>query len=442
MLFIKLVALFPFVSLLVLLSATHEDVFLSFRGKEIRNGFARHLHNALEEAGIPTFFDEFGIQRGEDICLEIERAINESRMSIILFSKLYATSTYCLDEVAMIMERMRIGMNYVVPIFYKVSPFEVGKQTGRYGQAFAEHEKQFKNEIHKVEKWRAALREVTDISGMVFKDGWSEVEFIEEIVEDTRYILNYMVQVFEIELNNTVRNDATYFIWDRFLVIKLMVFLLFIVLSLVFIFGVSPFGTTDHAFVSIGGTDTEGFTSDLNEALRQSRIRTYRDHNGIKRSENSWLRIRNAIYISKLSIIVFSKKYPASKWCLDELLVIMERKRNDDGYVVVPIFYDVDRSEVQKQTGAYGHAFAKHENYFKAGIVTEWRAALAEAADQPEEMTLRDRHYYPVEEESSKRYGRQCVQDISKRIGKILKRNSLYGRVSYALEKLLNNTMG
>ncbi|CAK7357222.1 unnamed protein product [Dovyalis caffra] len=396
--------------LLVLVSATPEDVFLSFRGIETRKGFARHLHNALEEAGIPTFFDEFGIQTGESIDSEIERAINESKISIILFSKLYATSTYCLDEVVMIMERRRTAKNHVVPIFYKVSPSEVQLQTGNYGLAFDEHEKQFKNEIHKVEKWRAALRKITDLRGVVLKDGQCEVEFIEKIVEDTRNELSYTVRVVENDLNDTVRNAATYFIWDRFFVIKLKVFLLFIVLLLVFISIVPLFGTKNYAFVSIGGTDTEEFTSDLLEALSQSGIYTYGDHTRIKRSVNSWLKIRISIYISKISIVVFSKDYPSSKWSLDELVLIMERRRADDGYVVVPFFYDVDPSEVQKQIGAYGDVFTRYENNFKAGIVKEWRAALKEAADQVGGQTLQNRD------------DQQFAQDIALMIGNILNR--------------------
>ncbi|CAK7357220.1 unnamed protein product [Dovyalis caffra] len=387
-------ALYPFITLLLLLSSVppNDGVFLCFLRKDTGGGFTDHLYRALIRSGIDTFKYEKGIRRGENMKLAIDRAINKSKISVIVFSKNYASSTRCLNELVTIMERRRTAGHVAIPIFYKVDPAEVEEQTKIYGEAFAEHEERFKEEMDKVERWRATLKEAASLAGKVLHHRLCEVKFIAEIVELVRTKLKNVVEVVEKEQNDTVRNDAPNFIWDRFLVIKLGGFLLFIVLSMVFISRVSLFGRTDYAFVSIGGTDTEEFTSDLDEALRQSGIHTYRDHTRIKRGEDTWLRIRNAIYISKLSIIVFSKKYPASKWCLDELLVIMERKRNDDGYVVVPIFYDVDPSEVQKQTGAYRHAFAKHENYFKARLVKDWRTALEQAADQSKNhQSLQDR---------------------------------------------------
>ena len=57
-----------------------------------------------------------------------------------------------------------------------------------------------------------------------------------------------------------------------------------------------------------------------------------------------------------LSVVVFSRNYAESRWCLDELEKIMECHRTI-GHVVVPVFYDVDPSEVRHQTGHFGNAF-------------------------------------------------------------------------------------
>ncbi|GKD59555.1 disease resistance TIR-NBS-LRR class family protein [Tanacetum coccineum] len=48
------------------------------------------------------------------------------------------------------------------------------------------------------------------------------------------------------------------------------------------------------------------------------------------------------------------------------------------GHIAYPVFYDVEPTEVRKQSGAVGEAFAKHENEEAAG---KWREALKEAAD-------------------------------------------------------------
>jgi hypothetical protein len=52
------------------------------------------------------------------------------------------------------------------------------------------------------------------------------------------------------------------------------------------------------------------------------------------------------------------------------------------------VFYDTDPSDVRKQTGSYGDAFAKYEgeainNESVANTVSEWTVALAEAANIP-----------------------------------------------------------
>ena len=58
----------------------------------------------------------------------------------------------------------------VLPISYNVDPSNVRKQTGTFAQAFTEHEEQFKENIEKVQTWRDALREVTNVFGWYVQD--------------------------------------------------------------------------------------------------------------------------------------------------------------------------------------------------------------------------------------------------------------------------------
>ena len=60
----------------------------------------------------------------------------------------------------------KIGL-IVHPIFYDVDPSEVWKQIGIYAQAFVKHEKE---NIDKVQKWRATLTEVANLSGLSLHD--------------------------------------------------------------------------------------------------------------------------------------------------------------------------------------------------------------------------------------------------------------------------------
>ncbi|KAM2001856.1 hypothetical protein ACFX15_025644 [Malus domestica] len=80
------------------------DVFLSFRGEDTRNGFTSHLHEALKDRGYHVFIDEDDLKTGEEIKEKLFCAIEESRISIIVFSKMYADSSWCLDELVKIME--------------------------------------------------------------------------------------------------------------------------------------------------------------------------------------------------------------------------------------------------------------------------------------------------------------------------------------------------
>ena len=81
-------------------------------------------------------------------------------------------------------------------------------------------------------------------------------------------------------------------------------------------------------------------------------------------------------------IVVFSKGYASSRWCLDELVHIMHCKKTI-GHTVLPIFYDVNPSDVRKQNGTFAGAFTRHEERFTAEMekVQKWRAALTEAAN-------------------------------------------------------------
>ncbi|EOY10035.1 TMV resistance protein N [Theobroma cacao] len=166
------------------------DVLLSFRGADTRKNFTDHLYMALVQAGIHTFRDDDEIGKGENIKNEIERAIYESKISIIVFSKNYASSTWCLNELVKIMEHSKFSKHIVLPIFYDVNPSQVKKQTGSFAAAFAGHEESFKSEMDMVQRWRAALTEVADLGGMLLEDG-HEWQFIQDIIKQVQNKLHH-----------------------------------------------------------------------------------------------------------------------------------------------------------------------------------------------------------------------------------------------------------
>ncbi|GFY94661.1 disease resistance protein (TIR-NBS-LRR class) family [Actinidia rufa] len=190
----------------------NSHVFLSFRGEDTRKTFTDHLYAALSSAGLRTFIDDEGIERCENVNSELEKAMKTARSSIIVFSKDYASSRWCLDELVMILEHKRTSGHVILPVFYDVVPSQVRHQTGSFAEAFGRHEELFRIEINerkreylrnKVEGWRKALREVSNLAGMDLQNdaNGDEAKFIHKIV-----------RVIGAKLNRKVLHVAPYMI--------------------------------------------------------------------------------------------------------------------------------------------------------------------------------------------------------------------------------------
>ncbi|KAM5573256.1 hypothetical protein ABKV19_013009 [Rosa sericea] len=166
------------------------DVFLSFRGEDTRNNFTGHLYMTLKEAGINAFLDDNELRRGENITVELARAIQGSRISVIVFSRRYADSSWCLEELVKIMEcRSTLGQ-IVFPVFFDVDPSDVRKQSGTFAEALDQKHKDIDED--KLQSWRAALTEAADLSGWDLQntsDG-QESKFIRTILDEITEVLN------------------------------------------------------------------------------------------------------------------------------------------------------------------------------------------------------------------------------------------------------------
>ncbi|XP_057751336.1 disease resistance protein RUN1-like [Arachis stenosperma] len=162
------------------------DVFVSFRGEDVRNTFADHLFAAFRKNGIVAFRDDRNLMQGQHISTELVQAIEGSQVLIVIFSKNYATSSWCLQELAKMLDCSNtITEPNLLPIFYDVSPSEVRKQTGDYGKALAEHEERFKDNSKMVQQWRESLLQVSNLSGWDIQNKQENGE-IEKIVKRVR----------------------------------------------------------------------------------------------------------------------------------------------------------------------------------------------------------------------------------------------------------------
>ncbi|KAM0004705.1 putative TIR domain, P-loop containing nucleoside triphosphate hydrolase [Helianthus debilis subsp. tardiflorus] len=158
------------------------DVFLSFSGEDTRKTFVDHLYAALDQQGICTFKDDEKLQKGKNISDDLLQSIQDSRCYIIVFSKRYASSSWCLNELLKIMECHKTNEQTAFPVFYDVDPSDVRKQTGSVGEALAVHKNKSESEVG---KWREALKEAANLSGWDVKKtaNGHEAQVIKLIVE-------------------------------------------------------------------------------------------------------------------------------------------------------------------------------------------------------------------------------------------------------------------
>ncbi|XP_030553489.1 disease resistance protein RPV1-like [Rhodamnia argentea] len=152
------------------------DTFISYKQADTRN-FVSHLHDALERNKIRVFIDH-SLERGLEIAPAINEAIERSRSAVVVISRTFASSPWCLDELDKILECKEKKGQLVFLIFVGVDPREMREQSGPFKQ-IGQSEKGFR---HKVRKWRDALRKAGNLTG------WSlgnrlEAEFIQSIVE-------------------------------------------------------------------------------------------------------------------------------------------------------------------------------------------------------------------------------------------------------------------
>ncbi|KAF5469365.1 hypothetical protein F2P56_013446, partial [Juglans regia] len=163
------------------------DVFLSFRGEDTRYGFISHLYSALHQKGINTYMDD-KLRRGEEISPTLLKAIKESKISIVVFSENYASSIWCLNELIRILECKESKQQKVLPVFYKVEPSTVRLQKNSFKEALAKHEDRFKDDA-KVQRWKTALKQAADISGLHLKINEDESKFIQKILQEVSKIV-------------------------------------------------------------------------------------------------------------------------------------------------------------------------------------------------------------------------------------------------------------
>ncbi|CAH8333552.1 unnamed protein product [Eruca vesicaria subsp. sativa] len=151
------------------------QVFINFRGDELRDNFVNQLVRALREGDINVFIDLHEL-KGRKLKTLFTR-IENSKIALAVFSKRYCESKWCLNELAKMNDEMQEGKLVVIPIFYNVTSHDVKRAGNLDREADFEGEEEeftvlFKkmkekhaNNPNLVNRWELALKSVTERVG-------------------------------------------------------------------------------------------------------------------------------------------------------------------------------------------------------------------------------------------------------------------------------------
>ncbi|XP_056848758.1 probable disease resistance protein RPP1 isoform X2 [Raphanus sativus] len=162
-------------------------VFPSFHGADVRKSFLSHIVKEFKSKGIDLFIDN-DLERSKSIGPELVEAIKGSRIAIVLLSKNYASSTWCLNELVEIVKCKEEFGQTVMPLFYEVDPTDIKKQKGYFGEVFRKTCKGKRKE--EIQRWKHALTEVAQITGYHSTNWETEAKMIEDTATDVSNKLN------------------------------------------------------------------------------------------------------------------------------------------------------------------------------------------------------------------------------------------------------------
>lgn len=142
------------------------QVFLNFRGAELRQSFVAHLEMALIKSGVNVRNDGRMMIRGVE---NLFQQIEESTIALVIFSKSYTESRWCLDELVKIKELVEEGKLIAIPIFYEVSPSHVKELDGDFGLNLWNLGNRT-SDFDRLKKWKEALDFISSKMGLVFNE--------------------------------------------------------------------------------------------------------------------------------------------------------------------------------------------------------------------------------------------------------------------------------
>ncbi|XP_068479329.1 disease resistance protein RUN1-like isoform X1 [Phaseolus vulgaris] len=159
------------------------DVVINFNGEDIQRKFVSHLDSALSAVGFTTFLHHPNALHPIHIQQPI---LNLSRVAIVVFTKSYSQSAWCLQQLHQIIEWHETYCRHVLPIYYEIEPSDVRLQMADFGKAFketAQHTFSGQQLEHAISRWSHALTKAANFFGWNESNYRSDAELVDEIVK-------------------------------------------------------------------------------------------------------------------------------------------------------------------------------------------------------------------------------------------------------------------
>ncbi|GLJ44460.1 hypothetical protein SUGI_0932860 [Cryptomeria japonica] len=157
------------------------DVFINHRGPDVKHKLAGSIYNILNDMEITVFLDSKELEYGDFMPTTLEAAMRGASLHIAIFSKRYAESPWCLEELFFM---LKTGAK-IIPVFYYVEPTDlryVAQRKGIYVDAFKKHEKKRRYSPEKLREWKKALYDVSFYTGEIIRNNNDEMRLLKNIV--------------------------------------------------------------------------------------------------------------------------------------------------------------------------------------------------------------------------------------------------------------------
>ncbi|XP_059065639.1 disease resistance protein RPV1 [Cryptomeria japonica] len=133
-----------------------------------------------------------------------------------------------------------------------------------------------------------------------------------------------------------------------------------------------------EVFINHRGVDTKHtLATSIYNALNGIGLKVFLDEKELELGDCITAEIEEAMSTSLLHIAIFSPRYAESPWCLAELSYMLKT-----GTRIIPVFYDVEPSDLRYLKGPFGAASEEHENKkrkrYAPEKLEEWKEALCD----------------------------------------------------------------